>query len=107
MSSKLKRYATLYLVFSWAQFSKPYSQASILHGPSDSQFCIATIQKKNMIRKTSFMNHKSPCDTQKIFKLLNKRKERWNNVEKTAVIFPEVFCETLGALTFLLGLTRA
>ena len=31
-------------------------------------------------------------------KLLNKREERWNNVGKTAVIFPQIFCETLGAL---------
>ena len=36
-----------------------------------------------------------------------KREERWNNVGKTAVIFPQISRETLGALVHLLGITRA
>ena len=32
--------------------------------------------KKNMIRKTSFLNQESPRRTLKIFKLLSKREER-------------------------------
>ena len=40
-----------------------------------------------MIRKTSFLNHESPCHLLKIFKLLNKREERWNNVGKTTCNF--------------------
>ena len=43
----------------------------------------------------------------KVFKLLNKTEERWNNVGKTAVIFPQIYRETLGALVHLLGITRA
>ena len=53
-----------------------------LHRSSDVKFYIATFQKKNMIRKKAFLNHKSPCHPLKIFKLLNKREERWNNVGK-------------------------
>ena len=54
-----------------------------------------------MIGKTSFLN---PCHPLKIFKLLNKREERWDNAGKTAVIFPQIFSrETLGKLVRLLG----
>ena len=59
------------------------------------------VQKKNMIRKTSSLNHESPCHPLKIIKLMNKREERWNNVGKTAVIFPQIFHEALGGLVRL------
>ena len=54
-----------------------------------------------MIRKTSLLRHESPCLPLKIFKLLNKREERSNNVGKTVVIFPHIFRETLGAIVCL------
>ena len=60
-----------------------------------------------MIRKTSLLNQESLWRTLKIFKVLNKREERWNNVGKTAVIIPQIFRETLGALVRLLGITKA
>ena len=60
-----------------------------------------------MIRKTSFFNHESTCLPLKIFKLLNKREERLNNVGKTAVIFPHISHETLGAIVRLFGITKA
>ena len=60
-----------------------------------------------MIRKTSFLNQESPRRTLKIFKLLSKREERWNDVGKTAVIISQTFCETFGALVRLLGITNA
>ena len=62
---------------------------------------------KTNIRKTSFLNQESLCCTLKIYKLLHKREERWNNVGKTAVIIPQIFRETLGALVRLLGITKA
>ena len=77
------------------------SKEIYLHGLSDVKFYIATFQKKNMIGKTSFFSHKSPCLPIKIFKLLNKREVRSNNVVKTVVIFPNIFRETLGALVHL------
>ena len=64
-------------------------------------------QKKNMIRKTSLPRHESPCLPLKIFKVLNKREERSNNVGKTVVIFPHISGETLGALLRLVGITKA
>ena len=63
--------------------------------------------KKNMIHKTSFMNQESPCGTLKIFKILSKREEQWNNVGKTAVTIPQIFRGTSGALVHLLGITKA
>ena len=66
-----------------------------LPGTSDVKFYIATFQKKNVIDKTSFFSHKSPCLPLKMFKLLNKTEERSNNVRKTVVIFPHIFRETL------------
>ena len=60
-----------------------------------------------MIRKTSLLRHESPCLPLKIFKLLNKREERSNNVEKTVAIFPHISGETLGALVRLVGITKA
>ena len=83
------------------------SKEIYLRGWSDVKFYIATFQKKNMIRKTSFFSHKSPCLPLKIFKLLNKREERSNNVGKTVVIFPNIFCERLGALMHLVGISKA
>ena len=89
------------------------SKEIYLHGLSDVKFYIATFQKKNMIGKTSFFSHKSPCFPLKIFKLLNKRegkrkvKTNGGNVGKTKVIFPHTFCETLGAFVHLLGITKA
>ena len=77
-----------------------------LHGLSNVKFYIATFQKKNMIRKMSILNHETPCHPLKIFELLNKREKRWNNVGKTAVVFPQTFRETLGALVLLLGITN-
>ena len=62
------------------------------------------VQKKNMICKTSFLNHKSPCHPLKIIKLINKREEQRINVRKTAVIFPQKFREALGGLVRL-GIT--
>ena len=50
---------------------------------------------QNLIDKTSFFTHKSPCLPLKMFKLLNKTEERSNNVRKTVVIFPHIFRETL------------
>ena len=41
------------------------------------------------------------------FENLNKRKERSNNVGKAVVIFPHIFCEMLGALVSLVGITKA
>ena len=73
----------------------------------DVKFYIATFQKKNMIRKTPLFSHESPCPPLKIFKLLNQREERWNNVGKTVVIFPHIFREMLGALVRLVGITKA
>ena len=35
------------------------------------------------------------------FKLLNKREERWNNVGKTAVIFPQIFREVRCTCAFI------
>ena len=83
------------------------SEEIYLHGSSDVKFYIATFQKKNMICKISFFSHKSPCLPLKIFKLLNKREERSNNVGKTVVIFPHISGETLGALVRLVGITKA
>ena len=77
-----------------------------LHGSSSVKFYIETFQKKNMIRKMSFLNHETPCHPLKIFKLLNEREKRCNNVGKTAAIFPQIFRETLGALVRLLGITK-
>ena len=67
------------------------SKEIYLHGSTDVQFYIVTFQKKNMIRKTSFLSYKSPCLPLNIFKLLNKREERSNNVGKTASILPHFF----------------
>ena len=83
------------------------SKEIYLRGWSDVKFYIATFQKKNMIRKTSFFSHKSPCLPLKIFKLLNRREERSNNVGKTVAIFPHIFRETLGALVLFLGIPKA
>ena len=55
----------------------------------------------------SLLRHESPCLPLKIFKLLNKREERSNNVGKTVVIFPHISGETLGALVRLVGITKA
>ena len=60
-----------------------------------------------MIRTTSLLRHESPCLPLKIFKLLNKREERSNNVGKTAVIFFNISGETLGVLVPLVGITKA
>ena len=70
-------------------------------------FTLRLFKKKNMIGKTSFFSHKSPCLPLKIFKLMNKREEQSNNVGKTVVIFPHIFRETLGALVHLSVLKRA
>ena len=83
------------------------SKEIYLHGLSHVKFYIATFQKKNMIGKTSFLSHKSPCFPLKIFKLLNNREERSNNVGKTKVIFPHALRETLGAFVHLVGITKA
>ena len=40
------------------------------------------------------------------FKLLNKREQRSSNVGKTVVIFPHIFCETLGTLVRLVGIQK-
>ena len=78
-----------------------------IHGSSDVKFYIVTFQKKNMICKTSFSSHESPCLPLQILKQLNKREERRNNVGKAVVIFPQIFCEMLSALVRLLGITKA
>ena len=62
------------------------SMALYLHDSSDIKFYIGTFQKKIMIREMPFLNHESPCHPLKIFRLLNKRKKRRNNVRQTAVI---------------------
>ena len=59
-----------------------------------------------MIRKTSLLRHKS-TRLLRIFGLLNKREEHANNVGKTVVIFPYIFCEMLGALVRLVGTAKA
>ena len=41
------------------------------------------------------------------FQAIDKRKKQWTNVGKTAVVFAQIFRETLGALVRLLGITRA
>ena len=68
---------------------------------------IATFQKKRMIYETLFLSHGSPCLPLKIFKLLNQREERSNNVRKTVVTFPNIFREMLGALVRLVGIKKA
>ena len=83
------------------------SKEMYLHGSIEVEFYIATFQREKMIHKTSFLNHESLWHPLKIFKLLNKREEQRNNVEKTAVIFPRIFYETLGALVCLLGIREA
>ena len=60
-----------------------------------------------MICKTSLLRYEYPCLPLKIFKLLNKREERSNNVGKTVVIFPYISGDTLGALVRLVGITKA
>ena len=60
-----------------------------------------------MIRKISFPRHESPRLPQKIFKLLNKREERLNNLGKTVVIFSHISGKNLGALLGLVGITKA
>ena len=60
-----------------------------------------------MIRRTSFFSHHSPCLRLKIFRLLNKKEERSNNVGKTVVISLHIFREKLSALARLLGITKA
>ena len=60
-----------------------------------------------MIHEKSLLKHESPCLPLKIFNLLNKREQRSNNVGETVVIFPRVFCETLGALVLLVGIAKA
>ena len=67
------------------------SKEIYLHGSSDVKFYIATFRKKSIIRKTSFLNHESPCLTLKIFKLLNEREERSNNIEKNISNFSSYF----------------
>ena len=52
------------------------SKEIYFHGSSDIRFYTGTFQRKNMIRKTSFMNHKSTCLPLKIFKLVKKIEER-------------------------------
>ena len=59
-----------------------------------------------MIRKTSYLRHKSPCLPLKVFKLLNKREERSSNVGKTVVIFPHISGKTLGAFVRLVGIAK-
>ena len=54
-----------------------------------------------MVQVTSFIS------SSENFKLLNKREERWDNVRKAAVIFLQIFCEKLGGLVRLLGITKA
>ena len=54
-----------------------------------------------MVQVTRFMS------SSENFKQLNKREERWINVGKTAVIFPQIFRETLCALVGLLGILKA
>ena len=83
------------------------SKEIYLYGSNDVKFYIPTFQKKNMIGKTSFFSQKSPYLLLKIFKLLNKREQRSNNVRKTVVIFSDIFRETLGALVHLVGITKA
>ena len=78
-----------------------------LHCLSYVKFYTGIFRKKNMIRKTSFLNHKSLCHPLKIFKLFNKREEQWNNVGETALIFTQIFREALVALARLLGMTKA
>ena len=60
-----------------------------------------------MIRETSLLRHESPSLPLNIFKLLNEREERSNNVGKTVAIFPHIFRETLGALVLFLGIPKA
>ena len=60
-----------------------------------------------MICKTSLLRQESPCLPLNIFKLLNKREERSNNVGKIVLIFPHTSSETLGAFMRLLGITKA
>ena len=60
-----------------------------------------------MICKTSLPGHEFPCPPLKIFKLLNKREERSNNVGKTVVIFCHISGKTFGALVHLVGITKA
>ena len=82
------------------------SREICLHGSGDFKFYIATFQKKNMIHKTSFFTHKFPCLPLKIFKLSNEREERSNNVEKSVVIAPHNSREKLGAIAYLVGITK-
>ena len=47
------------------------------------------------------MNHESQCDPLKIFRLLNKREERQNNVEKTGVFFSQILLSSSGCSVFI------
>ena len=58
------------------------------------------------LHDSSDVNRESPCHPLKIFKLFNEREERSNNVQKTTVIFPQIFHQTLVALLSLLGITK-
>ena len=61
-----------------------------------------------MIRKTNFSaTNPHVFLSLKIFKPLNKREERPKNVGKIGVVFSHIFCETLGALVRLVGITKA
>ena len=68
--------SSLFLTHIVVVVSSSLSEEIYLHGSIDVNFYVATFQKKNMIRKTSFFNQESPCYTLKIFKLLNKREEQ-------------------------------
>ena len=60
-----------------------------------------------MIDKMPFLNQESPSHSMKFLELLSEKEERGDNVGKTAVIIPQIFSETLGAMLGLLGITKA
>ena len=47
------------------------------------------------------MNHESQCDPLKIFRLLNKREERQNNVGKTGVFFSQILLSSSECSVFI------
>lgn len=71
------------------------------------KFYLATFQKKNNKTKKKNTNHESLCHPLKNLKLLNKREQQWNNIRKTALIFPKILQQMLGAFVHLLRITKA
>ena len=81
---------SIFIVFLSCVFIAGFWSSSMemyLYSWSDFKFYIVFFQKKNIIRKTSFLNYKSPCHPLKRFKLLIKIEEL-NKCRKNSSNFP-------------------